>query len=80
MMPDAAGPLPKQGGGGPEGWSLSLEVAGYALSLHVVIVVVLFAGAFADAGYVLILVNAKDGIIDMVVHRDTRRRCSNGHQ
>jgi hypothetical protein len=34
-----------------------MEVAGYAFSLHVVIVVVLFAGAFADAGYVLILVD-----------------------
>ncbi len=34
-----------------------MEVAGYALSLHVVIVVVLFAGAFADAGYVLILID-----------------------
>ncbi len=34
-----------------------MEVAGYALSLHVVIVVVFFAGAFADAGYVLILVD-----------------------
>ena len=52
-----------------------MEVPGDSLSFHVVLVVVLFAGAFADTGNVLILVDvAGDGDVGGAFFEQAQQR------
>ena len=53
----AGAELPQQCGGGPEHRLLAVEITGSALALQVILQVVLLPGAFADAGYVVVLVD-----------------------
>ncbi len=50
----------QQGVRGPHDGGLSVEVAGAALALVVIFEVVLLAGALADLGYVVVLIDVAD--------------------